>query len=140
MRILLLVSCKCPFAFPGCREEVDRAEAVDLIGCEELGEYFIHDAGHAVCLRAIFGFVPVGEVEIADERVVDEGLQDDRHETGTAQVKKTAKAGGAARRGGRVAFYVSEVFGGVTMVVSAPALASWIAEPLESQRQHSIAL
>lgn len=141
MRVLLLVSREGLFAFPGRREEVNQAEAVDLVGCEKLGEDFVHGAGHAVCLGAFLGLVSVGEVEIAHERVVDEGLQDDRHEAGAAHVKKAAKAGGATRRGGRVGFYVFEVFGGGTVVVGAPALASWImVEPLELWRRHSVAL
>lgn len=74
MRVLLLVSREGLFAFPGRREEVDWAEAVDLVGCKKLGEDFVHGAGHAVCLGAFLGLVSVGEVEIAHERVVDEGL------------------------------------------------------------------
>lgn len=131
MRVLLLVSGKSLFAFPGRREEVDRAKTVDLVSREELGEYFVHGAGHAVGLRAFLGLVAVGEVEVAHKWVVDERLEDDRHEARATHVEEAAKAGGAARRGGCVGFYVFEVFGGGTVVVSAPALASWITEPLE---------
>lgn len=131
MRVLLLVSRESLFALPGCCEEVDWAKTVDFVSCEELGEDFVHGARHAVRLRAFLGPVSVGEVEVAHERVVDEGLENDRHEAGAAHVEEAPKASGAAGRSGRVGFDVFEVFGGGTVAVDAPALASWIMELLE---------
>lgn len=86
--VLLLVSGEGLAAFPGCGEEVDGAEAVSFVGCEELGEDFVHGAGHAVCCCAFFRFVSVGEVEVAYEGVVDEGLEDDGHEAGGPHVEE----------------------------------------------------
>lgn len=123
MRVLLLISSKSLFTFPGRREEVERTKTVDLVSREEFGEDFVHGARHAVRLRAFFGLVPVREVEVAHKRVVDERLEDNGHEAGATHVEEAAEAGGTTRRSGRVGFDIFEVFGG-GMVISTSALAS----------------
>lgn len=66
----------------------------------------------------------VREVVVADERIVDQGLEDDGHEAGTPHVEKAAKAGGAAGGGGGVLIDVSQVFGGWARVGKATTFAA----------------
>lgn len=77
----------------------------------KLDKHFVEGAAHTRLLLAVCLLVSLGQVEVAYEGVVDEGLENNAHEARLAHVVETAQAYGAAGEKGGVADYELVVFG-----------------------------
>ena len=96
VRVLLAVARQVAAAFPAALQHVYGAVAFMLLLPVELGEDVVERARGAGFALALGAAVAFAEVVGADEGVVDQGLQDDRHEAGLAHVVEAAQAGGGA--------------------------------------------
>ncbi|KAG9526815.1 cysteine proteinase, partial [Aureobasidium melanogenum] len=80
MGILLLVASQITASFPASLKHGYRTIAFCLFGAVKLGDYVIQGTRRACFSFAIEGTVTNGEVEGANEWVVNQRLEDNRHE------------------------------------------------------------
>ena len=105
--VLLAVSRQATAAFPAALQHVHGTVAFVLFLPEEVGEDVVEGAGGAGFALAVFFAVAFGEVEGADDWVVDQGLEDHGHEAGLAHVVEASQTCGGAWCGGGVVGYES---------------------------------
>lgn len=86
MGVLLAVACQVAAVLPAALQHVYGTVALVLLLSVELGEDVIEGAGGAGFALAFIAAVAFTQVVSADERVVDECLEDHRHEASLAHV------------------------------------------------------
>ena len=92
MGVLLAVACQVAAVLPAALQHVYGTVALVLLLSVELGEDVIEGAGGAGFALALVAAVAFTQVVGADEWVVDECLEDHRHETGLTHIVKTTQS------------------------------------------------